>query len=397
MSWTGADDLRAQLQKLWDSGELLSGMVRGDANFPRRLQLRTPTSGELVEQFDAARSWISELRALPSFRIVMREFKHRLFGANELPAEAWVDNLDAALALLGRQRAAARFMAMVELTRTEQPLLLGWLARRPLRALELAPQWPLLLAVVAWLQAHPRPGLYLRQVDIAGIHSKFIEAQRGVLTELLDLALPPAAIDAAASGVGQFTQRYGFRDKPLRVRLRPLDPALGLSVGGLDVTLDSASFAALRLPVSAVFITENEINFLSFPPLPGALVIFGAGYGFEMLSQAAWLSQCRLHYWGDIDTHGFAILDQLRAYFPHAESFLMDDVTLRAFESLWGEEDKPTLRELSRLTAPEQALYDDLRDQRLRKNLRLEQERIGFAWVEAGLARLVAAPLARDG
>jgi hypothetical protein len=397
MNWTGADDLRAQLQKLWDSGELLSAMVRGDASFPRRLQLKAPTSGELTEQFDAARSWISELRALPSFRIVMREFKHRVFGANELPSEAWVDSLDEALALLGRQRAAARFMELVELTRAEQPLLLAWVARRPLRALELALQWPQLLAVVAWLQAHPRPGLYLRQLDIAGVHSKFIEAQRGVLTELLDLALPPAAIDASASGVGQFVQRYGFRDKPLRVRLRPLDMALALRLGGLDVTLDAASFAALNLDVRSVFITENEINFLSFPAVPGALVIFGAGYGFDMLSTAAWLAHCRLQYWGDIDTHGFAILDQLRAHFPHAESFLMDEATLQAFAPLWGEEDKPTLRELTRLRAPEQALYDALRGHRLRKNLRLEQEKIGFAWVEAGLAGLAAQPVARVG
>ncbi|MGS0754719.1 DUF3322 domain-containing protein [Roseateles sp. GG27B] len=323
MNWTGGDDLRAQLQKLWDSA-LLAGMLRGDTSFPRRLQLKAPTSGELTEQFDAARSWISELRALPSFRIVMREFKHRVFGSNELPAEASVDSLDEALALLGRQRAAARFMELVELTRAEQPLLLTWLARRPLRALELAPQWPQLLAVVAWLQAHPRPGLYLRQVDIAGVHSKFIEAQRGVLTELLDLGLPPTAMTRRPAA-RPTVQRYGFRDKPLRVRLRPLDAALAGQLGGLDVTLDAASFAALNLHVYTVFITENEINFLSFPAVPGALVIFGAGYGFDMLSPAAWLGQCRLHYWGDIDTHGFAILDQLRAHFPHAESFLMDE------------------------------------------------------------------------
>ena len=32
--------------------------------------------------------------------------------------------------------------------------------------------------------------------------------------------------------------------------------------------------------------------------------------------------------------------------------------------------------------------HDDLRDNRLRPNLRLEQERIGFGWVEAALAAL---------
>ena len=37
---------------------------------------------------------------------------------------------------------------------------------------------------------NPRPNIYLRQVDLPGLHTKFIEAHRGVLAELLDLALP---------------------------------------------------------------------------------------------------------------------------------------------------------------------------------------------------------------
>ena len=67
---------------------------------------------------------------------------------------------------------------------------------------------------------------------------------------------------------------------------------------------------------------------------------------------------------------------------------LMDRATLLAFEMHWGTETKPTLRNLSRLTPEEQALYDDLRDNRLGKHVRLEQERIGFDWVTAALNAL---------
>jgi hypothetical protein len=118
------------------------------------------------------------------------------------------------------------------------------------------------------------------------------------------------------------------------------------------------------------------------------LVIFGAGYGFEMVIKTKWLSRCHVYYWGDIDTHGFAILDQLRCRFDHVESFLMDRTTLLAFESQWGEEEKQALRDLPRLNGEERALYDDLRDNRIRRNLRLEQERIGFSWVESALSVL---------
>jgi hypothetical protein len=107
-----------------------------------------------------------------------------------------------------------------------------------------------------------------------------------------------------------------------------------------------------------------------------------------MVIKTEWLSRCHVYYWGDIDTHGFAILDQLRCRFDHAESFLMDRTTLLAFESQWGEEEKQALRDLPRLNGEERALYDDLRDNRIRRNLRLEQERIGFSWVESALSVL---------
>ena len=107
-----------------------------------------------------------------------------------------------------------------------------------------------------------------------------------------------------------------------------------------------------------------------------------------MLAQTAWLARCQVFYWGDIDTHGFAILDQLRGCLPQARSLLMDRATLLAFKAQWGMEEKPTRRDLPRLNTEEGALYDDLRDNRLRPNLRLEQERIGFGWVETALAAL---------
>lgn len=388
MNWTRPADLHAQVRKLWDAGVLLGALVTDEPLFPRRLVLKSPSSGEMADRFAEVRAWIAELGAMPHCRIEMREFTHRVFGANAVPAQAWVDTVEDALALIGKQRDARRFKGLVEMTRERQPRLLDWLARRPLRALELEREWPLLLAFVGWLQARPRPGIYLRQVDIPGVHSKFIEAHRGTLAELLDLGLPADAVDACASGIGQFATRYGFRDKPLRIRLRVLDPAHALLPGDgrQDITLDAEDFARLETKVARVFITENEINFLAFPGVSDSLVVFGAGYGFEVLARADWLSRSRVHYWGDIDTHGFAILDQLRARFRHVESFLMDRATLMAFEAQWGEEDKQTLRELPRLNREEQSLYDDLRDNRLRKGLRLEQERIGFGWVEAALA-----------
>ena len=387
MTWTRPVDLRAQVQKLWNRGELLASLVTCESLFPKRLILKGPTSSEMADHFKEVRAWISELRVMPHCRVEMREFRHRIFGASAVPYEVWIDTIEDAVAFIGKQRDVAHFTALTDVTRKHEPQLLSWLAKRPMRALELSNEWSLLLDIVAWLQAHSRPGVFLRQVDIRGVHSKFIEAHRGVLAELLDIVLPPAVIDRTVAGTSQFARRYGFLDKPVRIRFRILDPEHPLLpvAREQDITLDADSFARLDPEVTHVFITENEINFLAFPQVKDSLVIFGAGYGFEMLNKAEWLLRRRIYYWGDIDTHGFAILDQLRGQFDHVESFLMDRKTLLAFEALWGEEEKQTLRELSRLNREERALYDDLRDNRIRKNLRLEQERIGFGWVETAL------------
>lgn len=393
-AWTTPAELRAQLMRRWDKGELLAEIVAPGDLFPLRLSLRGPTSSDLSERFDEVRTWAAGLQQSPGCRLVMREVRHRVIGQNSLPGEAWVDTLDDALRLVGKARDARAFQALLAITLRQQPTLLPWLQRQPLRALALAELWPQLLDVVAWLQAHPRPDIYLRQVDLPGIHSKFIEAQRGVLCELLDLTLPADAIDTMVSGAAQFARRYGFRDKPLRVRLRFLDTEHSAWVSGADAdyTVSQQAFARLAPDVRHVFITENEINFLAFPPAAGSLVVFGAGYGFEAIARAAWLQQCGLHYWGDIDTHGFAILDQLRARFPHAQSFLMDHDTLLVHQAQWTLEPQPTQRDLPRLNEAERRVYDDLRWRRLRDEpLRLEQERIAFGRVERAVIAAVTA------
>lgn len=392
MSWTTPADVRAQLQRLWERGDLLRAAVSDGSPWPLRLNMRAPSAADLSDRFDAVREWVRALADTPHVRIEWRDWNHRVQGAQRLPASIWLDTLHAALALARRTQEAQRFRQLWDQTAAAQPGLLPWLTRRPLQALDHAQGWDRLLAVVAWLQAHPRPGVYLRQVDAPGVDSKFIEAHRGVLTEWLDLALPAEAIDAtSAARAGQFTSRYGFKDKPQRIRFRVLDPAVPTLPGCQgypDVTVDAASFAMLSLPVDRVFITENETNFLAFPPVPNTIVVFGAGYGWDALVPATWLRQCALHYWGDIDTHGFAILNQLRGSFPHTASFLMDHDTLLAHRLHWGEEPDPVRHALPHLTAQENLVYDELRLDRLQAKLRLEQERVGFGWLRERLAQV---------
>ncbi len=391
MNWTRPSDLHAQVRRMWDGGRLLASIVIGDSLFPQRLALKGPTSVEMADRFGDVREWIEELRKMQHIRLEMRERNHRVLGRNAAPSQAWVDTLDDAVAMIGKRREVVRFTQLIAQTRQHQPTLLGWLAKRPLRALELYDDWERLLSIVAWLQLNPRPGIYLRQVDIADVHSKFIESHRGILQELLDLVLPPTAIDPSASGVASFAKRYGFLDKPQLIRFRILDASRELLPGqaNQDMTLDATSFCAIKPNISRVFVTENEINFLALPSAADSMVVFGGGYGFDVLRPAKWLNDRAIYYWGDIDTHGFAILDQLRSVLPQAKSFLMDRQTLLAHESQWVNESQPAQHDLVRLEIEERALYDDLRDNRLGPGVRLEQERIRYGWFQSAMNQLL--------
>ena len=390
--WTTPAGLKDRLRKRWDRGEFLSATVSTPDQplFPMRIPLKGPTARELAEDFASVRDWAAAWRKQNAVDLEWRETNHRLFGQNALPVAAILTGMDDVVGILGTRAQWERFRALTETTRERQPALLQWLGRRPLQALDLAGDWDRLLAVTEWLRAHPRPGIYIRQMTVPGVHTKFVEVHRKVLSEWLDLTLPGEAIDPSARGAAGFVRRYGFREKPERIRIRFLDRECApISERiGLDLTLDAAAFARFEPAVRRVFITENEINYLAFPDIPESLIVFGSGYGWSTLAEATWLHRCRVLYWGDIDTHGFAILDQLRRYLPHAESFLMDRATLDTFRDLWGEEPQPLRRDLPRLNAEERTLYDTLLAGDPAPRLRLEQERIAFSWLHGRLTDL---------
>lgn len=390
-AWTHPQEIQARLQKLWNRGQLLSAQLTAEPLFPLRMPLKYPTPRELVDRYGEVKAWIDDLVQQvgsgrdKTYTLEWREVNHRQLGRNQLPVAAVFEQPADALGFIGKQRLAGAFEALCRRIVRDLPDLEPWLARKPLIALQHEKNWTGLLAVLTWLRDHPRPGIYIRQLEITGIDTKFIERHKKVLTELLDSVLPAAAIDHSATGVAGFEQRYGFLSKPAQIRFRLLDPDLTMA-GLTDLQIPADDFARLDPPgVERVFITENDINGLAFPAVKRSMVVFGLGYGLERLAASAWLEGKRLFYWGDIDTHGFAMLDQIRHYFPHTRSLLMDLRTLLDHLPLWGHEQTPLNRDLPCLNPAEAAVYEGLRQNRWAPSLRLEQERVSYTSLKAAL------------
>lgn len=388
MDWTSPSDLAAQIERLWQRGRLLSARLDGANLYPLPLRLKRPGSQDVGGRFDEVRTWIAALDAGSRDRrgfgydIIWDEINYRQLGRNRLPAGIVVPTDRDALALISRQALATTFDALARETLTRFPALKDWILRKPLAVIDNAAEWRRILAVLAWFEAHPRSGLYLRQLDIPGVDTKFVETRRGLLTELLAYVLaPPETSDQPSL----FEERFGLRARPALIRFRILDPALFIN-GLSDITVPVEQLATLDLPARRVFITENEVNGLAFPQTTGSIVLFKLGYALDLLSSVAWLGDREIFYWGDIDTHGFAMLARLRARFPHATSLLMDRETLIAHRDLWSREASAHAGPLAHLNEQEQALYDELKEDRLGEGVRLEQERISFSWFQHALS-----------
>ena len=103
MSWTGPEELKAQVQKFWDRGYLLATLLDGSLEFPLRLKIKAPSSRELADEFQAAREWSMKLGKTRHIRIEYRTIGHRTLGENSIPHTAWLDSLEDAACILRNQ------------------------------------------------------------------------------------------------------------------------------------------------------------------------------------------------------------------------------------------------------------------------------------------------------
>jgi hypothetical protein len=386
--WAQPADVRAWLDKKWRSGALLTSFAEGQDWEPLSVRLRGPAPGEIAGRLAEVQQWAAEWARVGRgpLRVEYKKVGGRQVGANLIPGQAWIDGYDQAWQLLGVSAEVRRFRSLRDATAASCPRLVPWLARRPMQLLKLADRWEGLLATVLWIDQRQSTGMYLRQIDVPGVDTKFIEQHRGVLAELLDLQLAPDRIDRDCA---DFAGRYRFGRKPGYVRFRSPGPLVSPwpAPGFTELCVRVEEFAWPPPGTKRAYVIENEITYLAFPLPDGAIVIFGGGYAVDVLESLSWLADLDLVYWGDIDTHGFAILSRLRRRFGHARSLLMDRATLLAHRGQWVTEPRPTTVSLDLLDPEEAELYRDLLDGTLGLSIRLEQERISFAAIEQALAR----------
>ena len=354
-----------------------------ESGWPIAIPLKPPVGRQIETEIKDFLKWRDDLEDFEflNSRIVYIVRKFQMMGQYKVPATVNFESPEAVAAMIGADGewglVKGRFLEMS--------------ARRPAIAAPLSKSWRdlatmdeadfrRLAASIEWLAEYSGQlggDLYLRQVSIPGVDTKWLETHESLVLRLLRPAL------GFGEDVQTLVEALGLRKPQNKINLRLLDPALRALVGGVEtMTVSVEEAAKFPLRPSAIIIVENEKTGLAFSDLPGCVLFYGHGKNLAFLGILPWLKSVPAFYWGDLDTHGLGMLSQARGHLPGLKSFLMDRETFLAHREFWVKEPRLFTGQADNLTKEEGRLLENMRRGLFGQNARLEQELIKWetAW-----------------
>lgn len=353
--------------------------------WPWRLPLGIPTAADALIDAAAVREWSRVWQTWDERgEVAWEERQWPSLGTQRVPAALLVAGPERAAELAGQGERWQRAVQQREALSQAWPQAVSLAASQRLFDF-LADGRPAdvqrLRSLLGWVIEHPGSGLMLRQLPVPGLDTKWIEQRRALVLELVNAVLRPASAPL------DLHDALGLRRAPTRVRMRLLDARLRQQLGGLgDIEAPIEQIAALPLRPGKALVVENLETGLALQDAPDTVLFMKLGNSVGMLVQVPWVLDAQIDYWGDIDTHGLAILGACRRALPQTVSLLMDVPTLLEHRGLWVEEPQTFAGPPpASLTADERELFDGLRQDRWGLRLRLEQERIAWPYVQQRL------------
>ena len=377
----GRDELLAQAARRYP--DYLRAVLVNSTIFPLELRIGKTRRAESYSERAFELANFRKIAAEISMSVEWVPVSDPRFGTHERPVRGYFANEIDFIRGLAKEVELQNFRDDINLIRSRLSSLEPWLQINVQTIVEFHGVWPQLLTVLKWFTENAHSGLYLRQLPVEGVDTKFFERYQSILDRIL-LFLQPDAIDITKT---KFEARHGLRWELPLVRVRFLDKQLQTDRGFPidDFAVPTPIFRSLPLGDVIAVITENLRNFLALPALHGVVAILGNGDASSLLSGAEWLQTAKIIYWGDLDTRGFAILARLRQRYAHVESILMDTKTLNDHRR-WAVKLSQVYAETSGLTASERTALQAI----CTEGLRLEQERIPYSEVLRALQKAIS-------
>jgi len=369
--------------KLYESGKIFVSFMEDETLFPLVINLKKIKQSDIQKEFTTVLKE-SQLLIDSGLELTCKRFEFKNIGTQTLPVSVHFKDRKELLSYIGKEEEFEAFVSIyLELT-CKYPRLKALLLKRAHLIIQNRFIWKELMAICDFFIDNPRPNVYIRALSIEGIDTKFIEKNRKIIDMLLSQILEDFDASIVSLKDFGFEKKYHLKYPLPMIRFRILDRQHSLS-GLDDLSITIEAFKKLKLTCKNVFIVENKMTTLSFPPLKNAIVIFGSGYGAAIFKDVAWLKEKDIYYWGDIDADGFAILSQIRGYFPKVKSLFMDESVVTRFKNLSVTTQNSTpFKKLDNLSLSEQKLYNEVQ----KSQLRLEQERINFEYIVEHLEKI---------
>ena len=239
--------------------------VAGGGDWPLAVSLGAPTEKDIAEDPGAVRGWANSWQSKVGLgEVVFEERQFARLGKHRLPVSLTFSDARHVAAAIGQARrwstAAERYQRMLR----RWPLLgerSALASKFDVLADYAGEDFERLMSLLAWLELNPKSGLYLRQLPVEGLDTKWLEKRTSLIATLLR-----ALRAAAPEDDSDFHELCGLRKPAHRVRLRLLCPALRTLVGSLcNIEAPVGELAKLPITPKAVIIVENLETGLALP------------------------------------------------------------------------------------------------------------------------------------
>lgn len=309
----------------------------------------------------------------------------KLFGEQDFPTKIFFNTEHDFLKFIGMDEHTDTFRSVLEMTLQEFPELRETLVKHHSLVVKYSEVWKQIMKVCRFFHLNPKQGKFVRELNI-GVHTKFVEESKDILRPLLDVIVGENVNTEAKTFFGRFNLKEG--DPVIPFRVTDMELSMRYMSGFTYNTVFVCEFARLNIPVRNVIVVENKHNMTKvielIPEMKDTIVVWGCGYKATVLKDVAWLNDVNLYYWGDIDAQGYEILANVRKYFPHTVSIMMDKEALSIHPvCVKGTDSK--IKKTIKLLGDEDEIYNFVKE----AGLRYEQELLPEYYVESCLKKLL--------
>ena len=109
-------------------------------------------------------------------------------GKQIVPEKIVIETLEDYLKIIGKEKEYLLFIHNYKILISQLPNLKEWAASHPQKLID-CNEWLDIIKVCNYFVENPKPNLYIRELPIQ-IHTKFIENNKAIIKELLDILIP---------------------------------------------------------------------------------------------------------------------------------------------------------------------------------------------------------------